>query len=150
MKNRQNYAGLMEDKLNKFFTTLKTVCVGIVEKDKKKIGDEAKKHLNELISLTFGKVEENSKGLNVLGNYFMITNEIEIAKLIELELDYFNTRFSENNYSFDDVSYLNDFIDNGMTIKDSLEDFLKNLPNWLKKILKIINEILGIAKTLIW
>lgn len=32
----------------------------------------------------------------------------------------------------------------GQTIKESIEDFLKKLPGWLKKLLKVLNELMSI------
>jgi hypothetical protein len=131
--------------------------------------DEWKKFLDNL--QTLGKRSLNDKGLNDartgLGNLFDdvidrlkkqdVTDELQqavsiaattknedvIPEYLENELKYFNT------LAQGPPAPLGDGVDNaleaGGTVKDSIEE-LFDLPKWLEKVLKVLNELLSLIR----
>ena len=111
----------------------------------KEISGKGKEELIELIAQTFEIVrsERFNAGLKSAVKRTMVAGEAtESLTLLNLEITFYNTRYEEDSYGGEEA------IDNGKTVKDSIEDLIK-LPEWIKKVLKVLNEILSIVKTII-
>jgi hypothetical protein len=69
--------------------------------------------------------------------------------LLYLELSFFNTRFDYINSNTIVLSEIktSDKIENASVVLKSVKDLISRLPNWLQKVITVLGEILGIAKT---
>jgi len=72
----------------------------------------------------------------VRSSIFLTENEISEFLIREIEY-YVDCYTDENSIGADD-----DPVGDGEIVKKSVEDVIDKLPNWLKKLLKILNEIL--------
>ena len=70
--------------------------------------------------------------------------------LLEREIKFFNELIANSRGYGGEISMteeeVNDGLGAGETIKDSFEDLLDNLPEWVKKLLRILNELLSIIR----
>lgn len=122
--------------LRDFLKNLKIAC----EKSEK---SKANNSLKDLTNTVFNKVITDPCINEIVKSYENLpANEQFIKECLSLEMEYFNNRVTA------DDSYLSskEGIENGQTVKDSLEDLFGDIPNWIKKALKIINEILSLVK----
>lgn len=119
---------------------------------------KAKKELVELISQTFNSLPGNEVEDAVQTSILSISDSDKNALyLLGLEMKYFNARYQDinnaevrgNGDEANDIEEVRGGLDNAGTIKDSFEKLVKKLPGWIKKILKILNEILKIVKTVL-
>ena len=73
----------------------------------------------------------------------------KIVGFLEDELKFFNNLIGSSRDDAGDltlnVEATKDALGAGETVKDSIEDFFE-LPRWLKKILKVLNELLSIIR----
>ncbi|WP_281989316.1 hypothetical protein [Aquimarina aggregata] len=144
----------MEEQLSTFFTNLKTLS-NIAIARSTKLNNDSREHIENLIKNTFNSFEDRNS-VQIITTAFLEEelNEQFITDLFLLELRFFNTQYSLNvdDQSTSDIT-VKDGLKNGKTIKDSLEKLLKKfialIPKWLEKALDIINEILGITRTLL-
>ena len=60
-----------------------------------------------------------------------------------MEMDYFNARCRDNGGYVRSDGAAKD----AKTIKDSLKDLLPNPPDWIKKLLHVLNELLSLSRT---
>ena len=134
-----------QEQLDLFFSNLEHLIRIKIEKETYR---EAQYKLAALSAGCFTQIRNSHLSKGIVGLIAETeSNEIEVTRLLKLELEYFNLKYGNDNlneYSVDEG------IENGETVKGSLEDFFKlKLPNWAKKTLKILNEILGIVKTIV-
>lgn len=74
----------------------------------------------------------------------------KVNAFLERELKFFNSLIAESR-NYDTKITLSEVetdeaLGAGKTIKDSFEEQIEKLPDWIKKILKVLNEILSILR----
>jgi len=108
-------------------------------------------------------IEENSKPALTEWMETLSPNDLEILSLLATEMQFFLQRYptieiSPSNFEIyrntekeeERKEQLDEGLENGKTIKDSLEKFLgKTITGYFKKALNVLNELLSIARTFI-
>ncbi|MCC9167982.1 hypothetical protein [Pontibacter harenae] len=136
----------LRDSLKLFFRNLQGFINIKVESEKH---NEARQKLEDLVLDCFAHIN-TAPGIksSVIDSIIdsiddLSEKEQKAIVLLKMEIEYYNLKCKgENKYS------AKDGIENGKTVKDSIED-LFSLPEWVKKILKVLNEILSIVKTIV-
>jgi hypothetical protein len=78
----------------------------------------------------------------------MNSEERYTMDLIVQEMDYYNTRYRRTDTREKGFTAV-DGVEDAKTIKDSFEKFIRKLPRPIKKGLSVLNEILGLAKSIL-
>lgn len=101
--------------------------------------NDALSELKESINNTLHVVQERQKSFEKRDQF----------DLLYLELNFFNTRF---NYIDSNSMILSEIkpaekIENASVVLKSIKDLISRLPSWLQKVITVLGEILGIAKS---
>ena len=132
----------LKNELSLFFINLEESISKALKKER---NSKARTKLGELSKACF-KIIKTEGFYNCIVNSVdeMTKNEQKSIQLLQLEIEYFNIKCEgeEDGFSTEDG------ITNGKTVKDSIEK-LFSMPKWAKKVLKVLNELLSIVKTLV-
>jgi hypothetical protein len=129
------------DELKKFFQTLRTV---VNDRLKSMEIHRGKEKLNQLSDEVFEHVlsENTFKEFRLAIEGDRIYAEAAY-NLLFTELEYYNSRYSRESDNTEMPINEAGGIEDGKTVKDSIEEIFK-LPKWLKKLLKVLNELLSL------
>jgi hypothetical protein len=129
------------DELEKFFQTLRTV---VNDRLKSVEIHRGKEKLNELSNEVFEHVLGKDALKSFRGAIENYPVDAEAAyNLLFIELEYYNSRYNMGADNTEAPVNETGSIEDGKTVKDSIEEIF-NLPNWLKKVLKVLNELLSL------
>lgn len=136
------------DEWKKFLENLEELC-------RHRLRQPGRENYEELTSLLRNVIAElQSDDAAKAIDYAIVTagrndDDKRIVGFLEDELRFFNNLIvSSRNDAGDltlDVEATKDALGSGETVKDSIEDFFE-LPRWLKRILKVLNELLSIIR----
>ena len=126
---------------SQFIDNLAFVC----ERKVKEKGDRNYLPLLELLGQVITDIKSD-QGQNEISSVIAELSEEDekIATYLIQEMSFFNNLVRNTNGGSDSDG-LDKSIGAGQTIKDSIEGLFK-IPEWLKKILKVLNELLSIVK----
>jgi hypothetical protein len=139
----------------KFFETVRNtldIAISDAKKKEKHIGIARSipllQILIENLFRNFFSEEFHSDLRNAYSN--MDADDTYIAGLLAQEMIYYNTLYERHENTSEPHTFdPKDGLDDAKTIKESFEKLIKRLPSRAKKVLSILNEILGLAKSII-
>ena len=121
------------------YTSFITACNNLVARRSGQLDRRNTEKLQEAAEKICARLK-TTEALDAVESGFEYIDE-EVREVFYLELQYVNANLAEDgNGSERDVG-------DAKTAKDSLEDLLGSwLPDWMKKSLKVLNEILSLAR----
>jgi hypothetical protein len=148
-------AGQMTETTLKYFQTVRLVLELTISEAKTKEKHvqiaEAIPVLRELINTLYENVFSAEFSETLYKVYSrMNVEDTFIASLLTQEMVYYNTLYDQRQYVSEQKAFdVKDGLEDAKTIKDSFEKLIRKLPGLVKKGLSILNEILGLAKSIV-
>jgi len=121
------------------YTSFIVACKGLVARRSRKLAQCNTETLQKAAETICTRLKKPD-AINAVERGFEALDE-EVREAFYLELQYVNANLTE------DVDGSERNVDDAKTAKDSLEDLLGSwLPDWMKKSLKVLNEVLSLAR----
>ena len=140
------------ENFNLFFETTRKLLEVSIEKVKENPSTtqpEAIFQLEVLIYHLFLALNRDRIGSDLLPILTELDNDDRLAlQLLALEMYYFHLKYQDINVGTSDFTIYKG-LDDAKTITGSIKALIDKLPKWLKKILEVLSEVLGLAKNIL-
>ena len=138
-----------KDSWDIFLDNIRRICAKKLELEKYLFPKENKDKILKLLNDVLNELQTDEVKNIINKEKRRLSEEKKGDKIVswlETEIELFNSSVSDDfSGPFKDPKHANNRISQGKTIKDSIDRLFK-IPGWLKKILDVLNELLGLIR----